>query len=218
VYTETKLHFYDDQGVLIPNTFYRQSQGSQRLAILFPGYTYNALMPVLYYPARLILQLGIDLLSVDYQYSQQEDFPTLTAVDQSRRLSHDARAACDAALEQGSYAQVILIGKSVGTLAMGHLLATDARLKSSRCVWLTPLLHDERLRGQIKLARPPSLFVTGDHDRHYQPAYLAELVEATGGKSLVVPGADHSLDVDGDALASVEALERMLQALQDFLA
>lgn len=217
MYTQSSLHFYGGQGELIPNTFYRQPQSSGRLAILFPGYNYSASMPVLYYPAYLVLQLGYDLLSVDYQYSRQADFPSLTAAEQSRRLAGDARAACDAAFEQDSFTQITLIGKSIGTLAMGHLLATDARVKSARCVWLTPLLHDERLRGQIKLARPASLFVTGDRDRHYQPAYLAELVDATGGKSLVAPGADHGLDVEGDALASVQVLASLLQALQDFL-
>src|SRR5665648_148706 len=41
------------------------------------------------------------------------------------------------------------------------------RLEQVRCVWVTPLLRDDRLRAQIKQAKPRSLFVVGTADGHY---------------------------------------------------
>ena len=105
----------------------------------------------------------------------------------------------------------------MGTLAMGHLLATDARLQQAQCVWLTPLLRDERLRARIKQAKPRSLFVIGTADPHYAPVHLAEVEQATQGQSVVIEGANHSLEIAGHVVQSLQALEQVIRALEGFL-
>ena len=51
------------------------------------------------------------------------------------------------------YERVVLIGKSLGTLAMGHLLTMADPPPNVGAVWLTPLLSNERLRQQISAVR-----------------------------------------------------------------
>ena len=109
-----------------------------------------------------------------------------------------------------------LIGKSLGTVAMGHLLAAR-RPGPTQLVWLTPLLHDPQLVTRIEHARQRTLFVIGTADAYYDPDLLARLQEATGGDCLAVEGADHGLEIPGDVAGSVRALEAVMLRLQDFI-
>ena len=175
-------------------------------------------MPLLYYPARLLLAMGADVLRVESAYDLVDGFRGLSEAEQDRWLHADATAACRAALAQRAYRQVTLVGKSIGTLALGHLLATEAALAQARAIWLTPLLTNERLRSLIERCRQRSLFVIGTDDPEYDQARLVEAQAATGGEAVVVGGGDHSLEVRGDVFRSLQALEQMLRAVQTFLA
>ena len=131
----------------------------------------------------------------------------------------DATAAQRAGLAQRGYEDLRLIGKSLGTLAMGHLLTTEQiPTAATQAVWLTPLLRQESLREQVRRHAGRSLFAIGTADPHYDPAYLEEMRAATGGEVVAVDGADHGLDVRGDAVASIQAVAQVIGALQDFLA
>jgi hypothetical protein len=85
-------------------------------------------------------------------------------------------------------------------------------------VWLTPLLAEERLRQQIQQYGGPSLFVIGSADPYFDPLALEKFQTATSGQSVVVENADHGMDIPGDPVASVRAVERVVEALGRFLA
>ena len=53
MYTFTTLDIRGYRG-RVPNTFIQQEQEARHLAIIYPGLAYNASMPLLYYPARLL--------------------------------------------------------------------------------------------------------------------------------------------------------------------
>jgi hypothetical protein len=208
---------YRDRAV--PNTLYRQECKANHLAIVFPGYGYQASMPALYYPVRLMLARDFDVFQVDYAYNRCADFRTSPPDEQMRWFQTDVERACDAALSQRAYRQVTLVGKSIGTRAMGHLLSADAALREVRtqCIWLTPLLREERLRAQIVEGGRRSLFVIGTADQHYAPGYLRQVQEATGGQTVVIDGANHSLEIEGDVAGSLRAMERVVRAIAQFL-
>jgi hypothetical protein len=200
----------------VPNTFMRQDRETSHLAILFPGMGYAASMPVLYYPGRILVGQGADLLGLEYDY-KRSSFQALSDEEQDRWFFADISAACDTGLAQRSYEQVTVLGKSIGTLAMGHLLTTEPRLQEARWIWLTPLLRNERLRDQIKQIKHRALFVIGSADGHYDLGLLAEVERATGGDSLVIGGANHSLEIEHDIMQTIHALERVLEAIKRFL-
>lgn len=209
-----KISGYHDEPV--PNTFFRQEDKAHHLAILLPGLEYTCQMPLLYYPACLLLILGADILQVEYAYNLRPDFQALPNSEQLKWSFTDATAACSAALAQRPYEQVTLIGKSIGTLAMGHLLTTEAKLAPAQAVWLTPLLRNDNLRSQIKLCGQRSLFIIGTADPHYSPNHLAELQKATKGEVVVIEGADHSLEIKGKVSQSLKAMEQVIDAMQAF--
>jgi len=211
------LNISDFRNEPLPHTFFRQDPWASHVAVLLPGLNYTSHMPLLYYPTRLLLSAGVDVLQVEYDYSTRADFRQLSSSQRQTCLFADSENACNAALAQRNYQQVTIIGKSIGTSAMGHLLTTSDSLTQSRAVWLTPLLKDDILRGQIKECAQPSLFVIGTADPNYDRNYLAEVKEATGGEVLVIEGADHSLEIQGNTLQSLDALEQFLTALKTFL-
>jgi predicted alpha/beta-hydrolase family hydrolase len=207
---------YHDEPV--PHTFLRSDGPTEHLALILPGVAYTCDHPLLYYPSRLLMDRGADVLRVEYSYSERPEFKALPDAEQMRWLLADVTAVVRAGLAQRAYQRATLVGKSMGTLAMGHLLGGDTLPRDTDAVWLTPLLKSDRVRDQIKASGRRSLFVIGTADPYYDAANLAGVQAATGGEAVVVDGADHSMEIAGDVLASLDAIRRIMVALKRFLA
>ncbi|HOG45210.1 MAG TPA: hypothetical protein PLB78_01075 [Anaerolineae bacterium] len=217
MYSFTSLEIAGYRGEPLPHTFLRQAEETRHLGVIFPGWGYTADRPVLYYPGLLLLDRGADLLRVEYNYVRRPDYLAATEADREEWLIADVSAALEAGLAQRAYSEVTLVGKSIGTLAMGHLLAGQPRLEGARALWLTPLLRNERLLEQIGRWGGRSLFVAGTADPHYDPARLEAAVAATHGRQLRIDGADHSLEIAGNTLQTVEAMLKVVRAVEMFL-
>jgi len=59
--------------------------------------------------------------------------------------------------------------------------------------------------------------VIGTADSHYDPAYLEEVRLASGDESVVIQGADHSVEIEGDTVGSIRAVEQIVRAMQQVL-
>jgi hypothetical protein len=199
----------------VPNTLIAQPNPARHLGIVLPGYRYSAEMAPLYYAGCILLDQGADLLRIEYTY-YRTDFLKQPESEQDKWLSSDVFAACKAALSHSSYEKITLVGKSIGTIAMGHLL-TDPAFQRATCIWLTPLLTVEWLCSRIEQTQPRSLFVMGTADRFYKPDILKRLEDMTGGQSLILEGANHALEIPGDIPKSLVVLNQIVQALQEFL-
>jgi pimeloyl-ACP methyl ester carboxylesterase len=193
-----------------------QAKQTGHLCVILPGYRHTADMPDLHYPGQILLAQGADLLRIEYAYPKT-DFITRPNQEQSDWIRKDVLAACTAGMKKRSYRKITLIGKSLGTLAMAHLL-DDPRFAAASCVWSTPILASGWLCAQIKKHRPRSLFIIGTADPYYLPAILEELIEATKGKLLVLEGADHSLEIPDDVEGSLSALHQIVDGVQEFIA
>lgn len=199
----------------VPNTFITQSNPTQHLGIILPGYRHSADMADLHYAGRILLEQGADLVRVEYVY-YQTDFPDQSEDIQGRWIAEDTFAACNASLSHRAYTKITLIGKSIGAKAMGFLLE-DKRFQKAECVWSTPPLTNERLCSQIEKTRPRSLFIIGTADKFYKPEILSHLESITHGKSVIVDSADHGLEIPGSIPKSLLALNQIVLALQEFL-
>lgn len=47
---------------------------------------------------------------------------------------------------------------------------------------------------------------------------LAEILQATGAESLVLPGVDHGLEIPGDVPGSIRAMETIVRRIEPFVA
>lgn len=215
--TTTTLTILGYRNEPVPNRFLRPEGAIGCLAVLLPGFGYTLDMPLFYDSENLLLERGWDVLRVEYAYNQQPEFQDLPDQERERWLLEDATAAWRAGLEQRTYERVVLIGKSLGTLAMGHLLTMAAQPANVKAVWLTPMLSVARLREQIRQYGGPSLFVIGAADPHYDRDVLAAMQAATNGEAVVIEDADHGMDIPGDPIASLRAVEQVVAALSRFL-
>ena len=211
-----EIRGYRDEQV--PHTFYEQEETPAQVALLLPGMGYTSHMPLLYYPARIMLSLGADVLGLEYDYNRREDFMALPGEERKQWLLTDATSACHTILMERSYREITLIGKSLGTRAMGHLLTTDDQVREAKAIWLTPVLRSERLCTQIMEWGRRSLIVIGTADPHFNEALLDNLKRETDSEMLIIEGADHSLEIGGDVLRSLAAMEKVIRAIQSFVA
>ncbi len=216
MYSFKYLEIKGYKGKPVPHTFIQQDEDSHHVAILLPGMGYTSHMPVLYYPMSIMLAMGADVLRVEYEYHRSEDFMALQGNERKQWLITDTANACQTVLKERPYREITLIGKSLGTRAMGHLLTTEDPLKQARAIWLTPVLRSEGLRLQIEEWGQPSLFVIGTADPHYNQAHLDELRESTGSEMLIIEGADHSLEIGNDPFKSLEVMEKVVRAVQAY--
>ncbi|MCD6033441.1 MAG: hypothetical protein K0S78_5627 [Thermomicrobiales bacterium] len=215
--TSTTLTIQGYRDEAVPNRFLRPEGAVDQLAVLLPGFGYTLDMPLFYYAGHLLLERGWNVLRVEYAYNTRPEFQTLPEAERHEWLLADTTAAWRAGLDQRAYERVVLIGKSLGTLSMGHLLTMADPPRNVAAVWLTPLLGEERLRQQIVQYGGPSLFVIGTADPHFDPVVLEQMQVATIGEAVVVRNADHGMDIPGDSIASVRAVERVVEALSRFL-
>jgi predicted alpha/beta-hydrolase family hydrolase len=215
--TSTTLTIQGYRDEVVPNRFLRPEGAIDQLAVLLPGLGYTLDMPLFYYAEKLLLERGWDVLRVEYAYNTRPEFQTLPKPERDRWLLADTIAAWLAGRDQRTYERVVLIGKSLGTRAMGHLLTMADPPPNVGAIWLTPLLGEEQLRQQIQQYGGPSLFVIGTADPHFEPVALEKMQVATIGEAVVVRNADHGMDIPGDPIASVRAVERVVEALGRFL-
>ena len=211
---ELSIRGYRDEPV--PNRFHRQEGEASHLAIVLPGFGYSCDMPLLYFTVSHLLDRGADVLQVEYQYSRRSDYRALDADERQRWLLADVDAAWRAALVQRPYQQFTVIGKSLGTRAMPHLLAREPQLRHARTIWFTPVWQEEAVGLHLRRAAQPALLVIGTADPYYDPALVATLRAVDQCEVVVVPDAEHGLEVTGDVVRSVQAVEQALRAVQCF--
>ncbi len=201
----------------VQNTFFQNEKRTGHVAVVFPGYGYRCFGPVIYYPTLVLLSLGADVLWVEYAYDREPGYQNLRSGDRREWLASDTRAAVDAVLRQRSYERITLVGKSLGTIAMGDILTEDTRLRSAGAIWLTPLLRNPDLRIQLEKLRNPSLFVAGSADSHYDAEFAARIMKKPESRFLLLEGADHGLEVRDDVIQSLQMLRRITEATLEFL-
>jgi pimeloyl-ACP methyl ester carboxylesterase len=226
----TSLSISGYAGKPVPNRFWRQRTVLARaVGILLPGLTYSCDMPLLFYPARLLLQLGADVLQINSDYTVPA-FRNASRPEQANWLGSDADAAVQSGLAQRDYSHLVLIGKSIGTLALAHLLSLDFDTKTGAAntgaiispantlwVWMTPLLRQPWLVEAALRLKSPALFIAGTGDSTYDAREMERIRAATGADLMQVIGADHSLEIPGDIHKSLLILHEVVQRIDQFL-
>lgn len=203
------------QGRPIPNRFFRLAQGRQALAVVFPGLTYTADMPLLFYTGALLRQRGCDLLQVNADYTIAE-YQTLPPQERSAWLIADTQGALTAARQQSAYEKIVLVGKSIGTLALAYLVS-QAGFDLAVTIWLTPLVRQTRLVEAASRHKGPALFIASTADPLYDAAAMQTIQSASAPSLYLLEGANHSLEIPGDTFRSLDILKGVMQEIAKFL-
>lgn len=179
------------------------------VVVVLPGRAYGPELPVLRLPALVLAHAGAEVRVVTYP-----PVPEPGDADGWARFDEQVAAAVAAAV--AGAARVTLVGKSLGTRAMA-LLPEGAAGPVDAAVWLTPVLGLPGVAAGAVAQGWPSLFVYGTADPMHDTAAQAEVTAALRASECAIEGADHSLEVRGDAVASARALVTLTEAVAGFV-
>ncbi len=168
-----------------------------RCALILPGVRYFSQAPLLWFAREAAQAAGWSVLALSERAPAGEE-----PFEWMRRRAASALDATDAAT-------VAVIGKSLGSAAAP--LVAERGLPA---VWVTPLLVRPDVVGALASSSAPTLLVGSSADPTWSDG------EQPGGASVEVlefEGLDHSLQVEGDPLASLDVLRQVTQRVGDFL-
>jgi hypothetical protein len=154
-----------------------------RCAVLLPGVRYFSQAPLLWFAREEAQGRGWSVVEVEERAPDGED-PFEWMLGQTER----ALAATSAEL-------TVVVGKSLGSVA--------ATMVDGPAIWLTPLLNRAEIAAALAAAGSPALLVGSPADPSWGEGELPDnpLLEV-----FELPGLDHSLQVSGDPLASLDVL------------
>jgi len=169
-----------------------------RVAVVLPGARYLPFAPLLWFTREVALARGWSVLEVWDEY-----------LDRSQDPWSWVEQRAEAALAWAGEADVLLVAKSLTSRAVR--LAADRGLPG---IWLTPLLHEPEIARQFERLQAPALLVGGTADESWD----GELARRAEHEVLELDGADHGLQLAGDPLSSLDALRRVVERVDAFVA
>ena len=199
----------------VPNMYF--DFNSDQIAIFLPGLGYSNDSPILYYTGSYLIQKEINILRVDYKYYECDNYLKSTKDEQKQWLIEDVNAMVETVLSGQNFKRIILIGKSLGTMALGEILLIKRNLKDAEVIWLTPLLNDEELLQQILKINNRSLLIMGTNDSRYNEDILKKVLEKKNIESLIIDGANHQLDIENNIFKSINEAKNILSKIISFV-
>lgn len=168
-----------------------------RVAVVLPGARYLPFGPLLWFSREVAMSRGWSVLEVWDEYLDRSEDPWRWVEERA-----------EAALERAGEARIVLVTKSI----MSHA-ARIAAERGLAGIWLTPLLHDAEIAAAFERLVAPALLVGGTADESWD----GEVARRTGHEILELDGADHSLQLSGDPLASIGLLRHVTERVDAFL-
>ena len=166
-----------------------------RCAVILPGVAYFSQAPLLWFAREAAQAAGWSVLELTERAPRDEE-PFAWMRDRAGRAIDEAAAGI-----------VAVVGKSLASAAAP--LVAERGLPA---VWLTPLLNRPEVASALAAAPGPALLVGSPAD----PTW-GEGAVPSGPEVLELDGLDHSLQVDGDPMASLDVLRRVTERIGQFL-
>jgi predicted alpha/beta-hydrolase family hydrolase len=183
---------------------YSQPTPSKRLLLLLPGRYYATDRSPLELLAEMGTQNGWDVLGFRYSF-QVSPYPT-------ENLTFDQleREVLGILPHLAGYQEVCLGGKSMGS-SMARRLLGQTQAQERSLLLITPL--NDSFAGA---ATVPRLCLIGDQDPLFDQTASARAAHPAEWR--VYPGADHSLQVQGDWRATAGVWQALVADAESFLA
>ncbi len=215
-YKTESLEIPGNLGHSVKNEYHQQTGASDNLALIYPGLRYSCDKPLLYYTTNLLLERGYDVLQLRANYRTPQ-FQDLSQADRTIQLIEDGKALLNAGRQAKSYSNLLLTGKSLGTLTMAFIFNEDRNLLNAKTIWLTPLLHLPPV-SQISLELTGPAFVVGsDADPTFESEPVTKIQSMSNTTTQIIKHANHSLEIPGEPLRSLQILTQVMENLNSFL-
>jgi alpha/beta superfamily hydrolase len=203
-----KLPLVALDGKPLVHKFYRQEKEPCGLMVALPGNHYGMDGPLLYYPCKVLQDTGWDTLALTYSYQSAGSEFSPESLPSAVRECQDAIRLI---LSKREYEHIAVIGKSLGAFIIAQLCGIEETLEAARCLYITPPLGTPIFDQMVHENSQPAHIAIGTKDRFYNVQALASLQTKRSFGLTLIENADHSMDVAGDLMASIEAVRRVTQ-------
>ncbi len=187
--------------------FDRVERDPDRVVLLLPGLHYSPERPLLHFAQAVFARYGWTTQDLWWPepppQRNGQDMRTWFAQTRAFVQVHIGHA-----LERETAARIALVGKSMGAFAAA--LAADRSLPG---VWLTPLLRDTELPGDLRRCTAPFLLVGSSADPSWDP----EIARRSGQPWYEAPDANHGMEIADDPVRSAEILRQVTIAMDAFV-
>ncbi|WP_427921186.1 alpha/beta hydrolase [Streptomyces sp. cg40] len=180
----------------------RHDGAPDRVAVVVPGVGYTPAMPLLHFARAVLLQHGWTVQELWWRIP--DDFSRFGVEERIAWVEAEVARAVDA--EAGACR--LVVGKSLGSLGCGVVAE-----RGIAGAWLTPVLTIDQVVRGLRRAQAPTLLVGGGGDKLWDSGAAGSV----GHEVLEIPGADHSLELAGDAEGSVDVLRKVVSRLDRFV-
>lgn len=160
--------------------------------LVLPGASGGIFQSALYWPTVALVDAGWEVLVAQWGPESLEQ--------------HVAPAASAGLLRLASSSRVLVMGKSLGSLAAPEVLRANVR-----SIWLTPLMDRAPVADAIQSGDAPTLLIGGSAD----PTWRSPNGRA-GLEVLEIAGANHGLLVEGDWRRSLSELGAATEQIAAF--
>lgn len=194
----------------LSNSNFLEDMLMKKLAIFFPGAGYGMDCPLLYYADFLYETLGFERLKLNYQNILcEKELPLEEKLCQLRSYIHQHLENIDF----GSYDEIIFIAKSIGCTEAGLVAEkyiipsienTSAKFHQ---IFLTPVFE------ALPFCDTKCHVIIGTNDKAY--SLFQEHCTAKHIPLFSVEGGDHSLEIAGKPLESIDVLKKVLGTLYE---
>lgn len=192
----------------------KQDKPSSSLVIMFPGRGYSVQGPLFHYSTGVYLNKGFDILQVNYDYSTKEA-ESMSLEEEMVRIHEDVNAVIDEVLKNEAYDDYILLGKSIGTIALSSVIDRQ-EFRLAKCIWLTPLFQLDKVFESMKSSTQSGLCIIGEEDPCFIQNRYDEIESMETFTSLLIPGTDHSLNYSDRPIDSIDVLKRVITEISLF--
>lgn len=175
---------------------------NERLVIIFPGAGYHEDKPLLYYAKKIAQKYDYDILVMNYG-NRVFDIKNLDDY-----VDTVIQFILKNELQIVGYQEIVSIEKSVGTLIAGKLY--DLLGINAKRIVLTPL--DE----SVKWLKQGDVIISGLEDRLFC-AESRKKIDLMGIKGYYYESANHSLEIEGNILLSIEILHQVVSIYEMIL-
>ncbi|MEZ4669457.1 MAG: hypothetical protein R3E39_16240 [Anaerolineae bacterium] len=207
-YQVSTITFESAFGSITHNLFLQHDPLSDKLLVVLPGRAYTFDFPALYHLREAALQLGYDVLSIEYGFQAgHKDFEAT----QSGFLMDDVMGVLTQ-VNMDSYKRVAIAGKSLGSPLAAELARSMSNVEM-RLLLLTPIGGAVQGLGDIH-----TLAVIGTADPLYSADEVAGFEHHPTIKWRVFEGLNHGLEVPSDWRGSLSVLPEIIGVCANFLA
>lgn len=183
-------------------------KGSDTLAVILPGIGYTLDRVTLEYSSNLALQLGFDVLKIEYgfQVGRGEFHPdvefNIIAEESFKLLKSTLR---------NKYRNIVFIGKSIGTCVQ-NVLNKNVKGYNITNIYISPINKTVQMGIEKN-----SLVFTGSSDPLLSKENLEKIEEVSGTKLINIDNANHALNVEGDVIKSLEIQLNIIEFMKEYL-